>query len=598
MQVVSIEDFTRQSFDFLVIGGGTAGLVVASRLSQDGRFIVGVIEAGGPVNGREDVDIPGYFGKSLGSEIDWKFRSAPLAEVGGKTLMCPRGKALGGSSAINFMTWCRASREDYDAWEALGNPGWGWDDLLPYFKKSETFHPPSPAVQAEEDIRYDPDSFGYSGPIHISYTSHIPPRNRLWFNTLNSLGVKTNSAHAAGSIAGVWTNINNIDPRTMTRSFATNYCALAGSNLHILTQATVQDIVLDKTSDGYVASGVRFIHGNQEYVVSAAREVILSAGTIKSPQILELSGVGNPEILSRAGIAVKVDSPMVGENLQEHKAIHAIVEHDPGLENSDDLLLDADYATAAREQFARDKTGSLAHVFGHYAFVPLARYIPQDTLDKLCSRVQALTEFSAEKKAILEERLRCTDKRGQIEYIFKLGAGHMAESGRKLATLYQILQYPFSVGSVHVQPAPSQREDPVIDPGFYQGPTGELDLEVMLESTRFAREILFAPHMSSIVKQLVHPPASIYGDDKAMRKWIVDHTGIAMHAVGTCALGGHAGIRGGVVDERLKVLGVEGLRVVDASIMPLQIGAHIQATVYAIAEKAADMILQDAARQQ
>ncbi|KAL7813157.1 GMC oxidoreductase [Trichoderma aethiopicum] len=597
MQTVSVDDFLRQSFDYLIIGGGTAGLVVASRLAQDGRFTVGVLEAGGQVNGREDVDIPGYFGKSLGTEIDWKFRTAPLAEVGGKTLMCPRGKALGGSSAINFMTWCRASREDYDAWERLGNPGWGWDDLLPYFKKTETFHPPSPGVQVEKDIRYDPDAFGYSGPIHISFPSHIPPRQRLWFNTLNSLGVKTNSAHAAGSIAGVWTNVNSIDPRTMTRSFATNYCALAGSNLHILTEAMVQEIVLDKTSEGYVASGVRFTHKDQEYVVSASREVILSAGTVKSPQILELSGIGNSEILSRAGIAVKVDSPMVGENLQEHKSIHAIVEHDPELENSDDLFLDADCAAAAREQFARDRTGGFSHVFGSYAFVPLARHMPQETLDKLCSRVQALTEFSAEKKAILEERLRCPDKRGQIEYIFKLGVGPMAQRGKKLATLYQILQYPFSVGSVHVQPAPSQKEDPLIDAGYFKGPAGEIDLEVMLESTRFAREIILAPSMSSVVKQLVHPPAGFYADDEAMRKWIIDHAGLAMHAVGTCALGGHAGIREGVVDERLNVFGVKGLRVVDASIMPLQIGAHIQATVYAIAEKAADMILQDAARQ-
>ncbi|KAL6870301.1 GMC oxidoreductase [Trichoderma novae-zelandiae] len=596
MQIVSADDFIRQSFDFLVIGGGTAGLAVASRLAQDGRFIVGVLEAGGPVNGREDVDIPGYYGKSLGSEIDWKFKSAPQATLGGRTIAWPRGKALGGSSAINFLTWCRASREDYDAWEALGNPGWGWEDLLPYFKKSETFHPPSPAVQAEEDLRYDLDSFGNSGPIHISYPSQYSPTNRLWFNTLNSLGVKTNSAHAAGSIAGVWTNVNNIDPRTMTRSFATNYCALAGSNLHILTEATAQEIVLDKTSVGYVASGVRFTHKDREYVVSALREVILSAGTVKSPQILELSGVGNPEVLSRAGIAVKVASPMVGENLQEHKALHAVVEVDPGLENNDDLFFDAAYAAVAREQFARAKTGRLASVSASYSYVPLARYVPQETLDKLYSRAQALTEFSAEKKAIVEERLRCPDKRGQVEYIFKLGAAPMAESGKKFATLYQILQYPFSVGSIHVKPAPSERDDPVIDPGHYQGPPGELDLDIMLESTRFARDILLAPFFSGAVKKLVQPPASSYMDDEVMRRWIIDHTVMALHAVGTCALGGHAGIRGGVVDERLKVYGVKGLRVVDASIIPLQIGAHTQATVYAIAEKAADMILEDVAQ--
>jgi choline dehydrogenase-like flavoprotein len=130
MQTVSIDDFTRQSFDFIIIGGGTAGLAVASRLAQDGKFTVGVLEAGGAANGRDEVDIPGYFGRALGTEIDWKFESSPQGTAGEKKDKWPRGKALGGSSAINFMSWNRAGREDYDAWVALGNPGWGWDDLL------------------------------------------------------------------------------------------------------------------------------------------------------------------------------------------------------------------------------------------------------------------------------------------------------------------------------------------------------------------------------------------------------------------------------------------------------------------------------------
>lgn len=130
MQIVSIDDFVHQSFDFLVIGGGTAGLVVASRLAQDGNFTVGVLEAGGIANGRDDVEIPGFIGRSLGTELDWNFKTAPQARLGGKTIGWPRGKALGGSSAINFLTWMRGAREDYDAWEALGNPGWGWDNLL------------------------------------------------------------------------------------------------------------------------------------------------------------------------------------------------------------------------------------------------------------------------------------------------------------------------------------------------------------------------------------------------------------------------------------------------------------------------------------
>lgn len=196
--------------------------------------------------------------------------------------------------------------------------------VRPFFKKSETFHPPSSAVQEEQDIRYDPEAFGTSGPIHLMYPNEYSPAHRLWLKALNSLGVRNTPAHVAGSNVGTWTNICSIEPRSMTRCFATSYCALAGSNLHILTQATVQEIVLDNASDGYVASGVRFTHNGQEHLVSASREVILSAGTIKSPHILELSGIGNPEILSRAGVAVKVDSPMVGENLQEHNGTYIL----------------------------------------------------------------------------------------------------------------------------------------------------------------------------------------------------------------------------------------------------------------------------------
>ncbi|KAL7932466.1 GMC oxidoreductase [Trichoderma chlorosporum] len=596
MQIVSVDDFTRQSFDFLVIGGGTAGLVVASRLAQDGNFTIGVLEAGGTVDGREEIDIPGYIAKSVGSDIDWKFRTTPQAGLGGRRDNWTRGKALGGSSAINFLTWMRASREDYDAWETLGNRGWGWEGLLPYFKKSETFHPPSDSLRQEEDLRYDPEAFGDSGPIHISYAKDRFSSKSHWFKALNSLGVPTNSAHFAGSNVGAWSNINNIDPRTMTRSYAVNYCSLAGSNLYILTEATVREIILDNTDDNCVASGVRFTHKDQEHVVSASREVILSAGSIQSPQILELSGIGNPEILSRAGVAVKVDSPMVGENLQEHSAVRIIMEVDPGLESRNDLLLDANYAAAAREQYARDRSGPLANILSVYAFVPLSRIMPQATVERLHSQAQALTGFSPDKKTLMEQRLRNADGLGHIEYVLRLGAAPTGTASKGLGTLYQILQYPFAVGSIHIPPTPAEGDDPVIDPKYYQGPSGEIDLEIMMEATRFAREILLAPAFNGVVKQLAQPPADSYANDEDIKKWLADNTGITFHAVGTCSMGGHEGIRGGVVDERLRVYGVKGLRVVDASIMPLQMSAHIQATVYAIAEKASSMILEDATK--
>lgn len=189
----------------------------------------------------------------------------------------------------------------------------------PFFKKTETFHPPSHDLQGKHNVEHDLASFGQSGPIQVSYSTDYSPSHSLWHRTLNALGVHTNISHVSGSNVGVWTNVNTVDPRSASRSFATSYCTPAGSNLHILTKATVNQILLsDKAGTPPVATGVRFTHGGKEHVASADREVILSAGSVKSPQILELSGIGNREVLAEANIPVTVDSPTVGENLQDH----------------------------------------------------------------------------------------------------------------------------------------------------------------------------------------------------------------------------------------------------------------------------------------
>lgn len=272
-----------------------------------------------------------------------------------------------------------------------------------------------------------------------------------------------------------------------------------------------------------------------------------------------------------------------------------VVEVDPELETADDLFFDANYAAAARAQYDRDQTGPLTRLTSSYSLIPLSTFMSQDTLERLHSQAKDLTQFPSEKKAIMQQRLK-DGEIGQMEFVFALGAAPMVETGKKFGSLYQFLQYPFSVGSVHIQSTPFEKEDPVIDPRHYDGPHGEIDLDIMLESTRFARKILLAPSFNKIVRQLAYPPASLFTDDEDVKTWILDSTATTYHPIGTCAMGGHAGIGGGAVDERLKVYGVKGLRVVDASIMPLHISAHIQATVYAIAEKGASMILEDAAR--
>ncbi|KAM5349790.1 hypothetical protein ACJ41O_006295 [Fusarium nematophilum] len=599
------DDFSRLSFDFIVVGGGTAGLAVASRLAEaDEGFTVGVLEAGGVVAvDDDDVEIPGHYGRSLGGRHDWLLETVPQEGLGGRVLAWPRGRVLGGTSALNYMAWNRASKYDYDAWEALGNPGWGWDDLLPFFKRSETFHPPSQAVQEEYDVSHDADLFGRSGPIHVSYPTDYSPSHRLWHRTLNAVGVETNASHVGGSNVGVWTCVNAVDPRSARRSYATGYLSRVAPNLHVLTEATVNEVVVQQVDGQWVATGVRFACKGREHVASASREVILSAGSVKSPQILELSGIGKPTVLTEAGIPVKVDSPNVGENLQDHLMLATIFEVDPLLANRDDLQTDEKLAAAARMQYAQDKAGPLIILPCSLCYVPLAHFSPRDAIADLYAKADGLTAFDADKKAILKQRLDGRADLGQIEYIFDLGNWSpffRGEDGKKYGTMLQILQYPFSVGSIHIRPATADHgsatseDHPAIDPRYYAGEHGALDVEVMRECARFLHRIVRTEPLAGIVRAPASPSKATLADDDRLREWIVQNTITDWHPVGTCAMGGRAGVRGGVVDERLRVYGVRSLRVVDASVMPLQISAHIQATVYAIAEKGAHMILQDA----
>ncbi|KAM0551241.1 hypothetical protein ACHAPJ_008586 [Fusarium lateritium] len=595
----TIEDFSQLNFDFIVIGGGTAGLAVAARLAEaDVSYTVGVIEAGGVVHHDPDVDIPGHYGRSLGGSYDWHLETVAQQGLGGRTLAWPRGKVLGGTSALNYMAWNRASKDDYDAWEALGNSGWGWEELLPFFKRSETFHPPSEELQARYDLSHDADTFGNNGPIHISYPTDYSPSHQLWHRTLNALGVQTNPSHVGGSNIGVWTCVNAVEPGSARRSYSTDYCSVRSGNIHILTDATVSEILIDHHK---IATGVRFSHQGFEYTVSVSREIILSAGSVKSPQILELSGIGDPKVLDQAGVPVRVNSPHVGENLQEHIMLATIFEVDPSLVNRDDLQKDEQLAAAAREQYTRTADGPLTVLPVSLCYVPLAHFVPSESLTSLYAGADKLSVFDPDKQDILKQRLDGESKLGQIEYIFDLGNWNpyfKGEEGKKYGTMLQILQYPFSVGSIHIRPSSdgsaAAEQSPYIDPQYYQGAHGNLDMEVMKQCLQFVDKIVHTEPLSQIIRAPASPSAATIKDDKRLGEWITQNTITDWHPVGTCAMGGHAGIEGGVVDERLRVHGVQGLRVVDASIMPLQISAHIQATVYAIAEKGAHMILEDA----
>ncbi|KAK4226548.1 putative GMC oxidoreductase [Podospora fimiseda] len=601
IKITEAEEFAARKYDYIIVGGGTAGLTVAARLAENPALTIGVLEAGGNGDGIDNIDIPGYSGRALGGPLDWHFETTPQPGLGGRKLPWNRGKVLGGSSALNYMTWNRASREDYDTFEELGNRGWGWDSLLPYFKKSENFHPPPPAFKDLHQTTYnEPSEFlGENGPINVSYTRDFSPAHAYWHATLNELGIPSNLAHISGNNVGVWTTICAVNAKDSTRSYAAHYLSSKPTNLYVLTHALAQQVILEK-SDGpeqWTATGVRFTHGHRDFIASATREVVLSGGSVNSPQLLELSGIGNPKVLAAAGIPLKVDLPKVGENLQEHIMLPFVFEVDPTLPQQEDLLRE-EVAKMAYEQYKTDHSGPLSVLPCSMAYLPVSTLTSAEVVDDLFSKSKELTCFHPDHAPILSTRFEKGINLGQVEYVFDLGNWNPSFTpdpslGKRFCSILQVLQYPFSRGSIHIPPNnPTASDSPIINPQYYSGPHGEIDLEIMYHGAKFAAEkIIKTKPMNEIVLGLAEPSGT---DEKELREWIVRNTITDWHPTGTCAMGGRAGKEAGVVDERLRVYGVKGLRVVDASVLPLHVSAHLQATVYAVGEKAAEMIFEDA----
>lgn len=368
----------RSNYDIIIAGGGTAGCVLAARLSEVPDLHVLVLEAGQNHNENAFVKIPGMWRQAVEDrELNWSYQLAPQAEIDGRTPSVGAGKALGGSSLINVFSLLYPSRAGVDAWKELGNEGWDWDTLLPYIKKFQTFNEPSQQVAKDLQLEYvDRREQGVDGPIQVSYQRSINPLDVAWIDTFKNLGLDMKTDTISGTLCGGYSVVNTIDAKTRERSHAgTAYLAKAmhRPNLEVITGALVNRIVVTHTLDTRPrAVGIEFSCNNQSCIVNTtdAGEIIVCAGSIASPCLLERSGIGNPRILQKLGIDTLVPNDYVGENLHDHLLTGVSFQVKEGVPTLDEFR-DPAKIQEAMNQYAKDGSGPLGSGSPSFAYMPL-----------------------------------------------------------------------------------------------------------------------------------------------------------------------------------------------------------------------------------
>ncbi|KAI0389771.1 oxidoreductase [Xylariaceae sp. FL0594] len=579
---------SRVTYDFVIIGGGTSGLVVAARLSENPAYNVLVLETGSDHSADPRVQIPALFETLKGTDLDWDFKSTPQAALGGRTIDLNQGKALGGSSAINAFVFVPPTKALIDSWEALGNEGWNWDSLQPYFSKAYTC-PPAVDAQTAKQLgigKWTATNTDATGPLQTSFPAEF--------------------THPTS--AGAFSCLATIHPETKERSYSVSayYKPIKDrANLHVLTNAQVMKILFDETEDGggeIRATGVQYTHQGTASVVQASKEVILAADALQSPKILELSGVGDAKLLRGLGIDVILDLPAVGENLQDHTVSIICFEVNDGVETLDALLRqEPDTLAQAMRDYGTSRTGRMAHVgVTSYAYLPVRSSDGRDAIKRALAAYHTPGEsglssarerayFEITEKALLEGTDATAAYLTVASQTPQSAARFSELSGRPLPDNYlnigAMLSHPLSRGTVHIRSG-DYTAQPEIDPGYL---TNAVDVEVLAQhvldiEANIANAPLFREKVLKATPTHRHDPLASAEEAKAYLR----ENAIGMWHLGcTCAMLPRD--KGGVVAPDLKVYGIKNLRVVDASALPTISTANLQATVYAFAERATDI---------
>ncbi|KAF2275403.1 alcohol oxidase [Westerdykella ornata] len=600
------------SYDFIIVGGGTAGLVLANRLTEDEHTSVLVLEAGEDLTAHPRVVTPALFATMIGTEGDWSSKTEAQKELNGRQINISLGRALGGSSAISGQTFIPPSKASIDAWGELGNEGWAWDGLLPYLKKSYTLNIPS-----DDDIRehfnldyIDETLHDAQGPVQLSFPNNVSnPLPKAWVEAMGTIGHRATSDPFSGCATGAFSNPSSIDVDKRQRSYAASAYLMPiekRPNLTILTGAYVQKILLVGSYPNVIATGVTYRKNSKEITVRAREEVILSAGAIHSPKLLELSGIGNPEHLEPHQIYPIIVNPNVGENLQDHPVTSISFEVQDGVETIDSMLrLNLKIIQAAMKEYRMNKSGPLAQSgVNSYALLPIpqnssaSRKKVEKLLDRNSDSPSGLHHVSREYTSCIQSLL--LHPRENTAAFFPYAAqtsfdADPSETGLVTSNLapenfYSIsstLLQPLSRGSTHMRSA-NPSDPPKIDPKYFSHP---LDLEIFARHMTSISDLISTPAFSALLKPDGRRNAAAPKDLTSlneMKTYIRQTASSSWSPSGTCAMLPEG--KGGVVNERFVVYETRNLRVVDASVVPVKTVAAPMALVYAVAERAADVM--------
>lgn len=504
------------------------------------------------------------------------------------------------------MMYVRGSKQDYDDWSTFGK-GWSWSSMEPYFRRHESFDDTRIGLPGDVDfMRYQPESHGKDGVVQTSFNN--------WRNSLERYFVDAGKEACGmmgstrdpwgGNHQGFFSSLTTIDRKKLkgTRSYAASAYLLPNiqrPNLRVLTEALALKVILEGNS----ASGVRIRCAGKEHDIRASKEVVLSCGVYKTPQLLELSGIGDPTVLRNAGVPCAVALPGVGANLQDHILTAAVYELNEGTV-SFDALRHPSVMQEHLDMYAKDSTGILAAATSAMGFVPYSTMVSPAELEQTCLKILEPSSaqqgpFQKKQREKVVQQLRSASS-SSIQFILTQGtlnieevvadqgkfAKPVAENDPDGFTIVACLEYPASRGTVHITSSDPTR-NPDLDPAYLSHPA---DVDILAAGLEFCDKIAQSSALGNKVRRRAHPPANVDVRDRAQASEATrDFCMTEYHPCGTCAIGQ-------VVDERLKVRGVKRLRVVDSSVFPGNVSGNILSTVYAVAEKAADLIKEDASQ--